>query len=117
MTNPQSPFLKTLTERGFVHQCTDLAALDETLCKGPIAAYIGFDATADSLHVGSLVQIMVLRWLQRSGHKPIILMGGGTTQLGDPSFRDTSRPLLSNEQIARNSAGIKKVFAQYLAFG
>jgi len=117
MTNPQSPFLKTLTERGFVHQCTDLAALDETLCKGPIAAYIGFDATADSLHTGHLLPIMTLRWLQKSGHKPIILIGGGTTQLGDPSFRDTSRPLLSDEQIARNSAGIKKVFSQYLTFG
>ncbi|WP_243373083.1 tyrosine--tRNA ligase [Microvirga solisilvae] len=117
MTIPQSTFLKTLTERGFIHQCTDLAALDETLCKGPIAAYIGFDATADSLHVGSLVQIMVLRWLQKTGHKPIILMGGGTTQLGDPSFRDASRPLLSDEQIAHNSAGIRKVFSQYLTFG
>ncbi|SCZ04267.1 tyrosine--tRNA ligase [Microvirga guangxiensis] len=117
MTIPQSLFLKTLTERGFIHQCTDLAALDETLCKGPIAAYIGFDATADSLHVGSLVQIMVLRWLQKTGHKPIILMGGGTTQLGDPSFRDASRPLLSDEQIAHNSAGIRKVFSQYLTFG
>lgn len=117
MTQPQSLFLKTLTERGFIHQCTDLAALDDTLCKGPIAAYVGFDATADSLHVGSLVQIMVLRWLQKSGHKPIILMGGGTTQLGDPSFRDASRPLLSDEQIRRNSAGIRKVFSQYLTFG
>ncbi|MET0529291.1 MAG: tyrosine--tRNA ligase [Microvirga sp.] len=117
MTTPQSPFLKTLTERGFIHQCTDLAALDETLRAGPIAAYIGFDATADSLHVGSLVQIMVLRWLQKAGHKPIILMGGGTTQLGDPSFRDASRPLLSHEQIAHNSDGIRKVFSQYLTFG
>ncbi len=113
----RSLFMKTLTERGFIHQCTDLAALDETLSAGPIAAYIGFDATADSLHVGSLVQIMVLRWLQKAGHKPIILMGGGTTQLGDPSFRDASRPLLSDEQIARNSAGIRKVFSQYLTFG
>ncbi len=113
----QSLFLKTLTERGFIHQCTDLAALDETLIAGPIAAYIGFDATADSLHVGSLVQIMVLRWLQKTGHKPIILMGGGTTQLGDPSFRDASRPLLSHEQIAHNSAGIRKIFSQYLTFG
>ncbi|MGO4387364.1 tyrosine--tRNA ligase [Microvirga sp. 2YAF29] len=113
----QSLFLKTLTERGFIHQCTDLASLDETLRAGPIAAYIGFDATADSLHAGSLVQIMVLRWLQKSGHKPIILMGGGTTQLGDPSFRDASRPLLSDEQIAHNGAGIRKVFSQYLTFG
>jgi tyrosyl-tRNA synthetase len=117
MTLPRSLFLKTLTERGFIHQCTDLAALDEALSAGPVSAYIGFDATADSLHAGSLVQIMVLRWLQKSGHKPIILMGGGTTQLGDPSFRDAGRPLLDHEQIAHNIAGIKKVFAQYLAFG
>ncbi len=117
MTVPQSSFLKTLTERGFIHQCTDLAALDEALSAGSKAAYIGFDATADSLHAGSLVQIMVLRWLQKSGHKPIILMGGGTTQLGDPSFRDVSRPLLDHEQITHNIAGIKKVFAQYLTFG
>ncbi|PVE26396.1 tyrosine--tRNA ligase [Microvirga sp. KLBC 81] len=117
MTQPQSLFLKTLAERGFVHQCTDLAALDAALRAGPIAAYVGFDATADSLHVGSLVQIMVLRWLQKSGHKPIILMGGGTTQLGDPSFRDSSRPLLDHAQIAHNSAGIRKVFSQYLTFG
>ncbi|MCG7392204.1 tyrosine--tRNA ligase [Microvirga sp. ACRRW] len=117
MSVPQSSFLKTLVERGFIHQCTDLAALDETLSKGPIAAYIGFDATAESLHAGSLVQIMVLRWLQKTGHKPIILMGGGTTQLGDPSFRDASRPLLDHAQIAHNSAGIRKVFSQYLTFG
>jgi tyrosyl-tRNA synthetase len=117
MTQPQSPFLKTLTERGFVHQCTDLAALDEALSAGPVSAYIGFDATADSLHAGSLVQIMALRWLQKSGHKPIILIGGGTTQIGDPSFRDTSRPLLDEKQIAHNMEGLKKVFSQYLTFG
>jgi len=117
MTHPQSLFLKTLTERGFIHQCTDLAALDQALCAGPVAAYIGFDATADSLHAGSLVQIMVLRWLQRTGHKPVILMGGGTTQIGDPSFRDASRPLLDDAQIAHNIAGIRKVFSQYLTFG
>lgn len=117
MTIPQSLFLKTLTERGFIHQCTDLAALDEALSAGPIAAYVGFDATADSLHTGHLLPIMTLRWLQKSGHKPVILIGGGTTQLGDPSFRDTSRPLLSDEQIANNSAGIRKVFSQYLTFG
>ncbi len=117
MSTPRSEFLKTLTERGFMHQCTDLAALDERLLAGPVAAYIGFDATADSLHVGSLVQIMTLRWLQKCGHKPVVLIGGGTTQIGDPSFRDASRPLLDGEQIARNAAGLKKVFSRYLAFG
>jgi tyrosyl-tRNA synthetase len=117
MTTPQSTFLKTLTERGFIHQCTDLDALDQRLSAGPLAAYIGFDATADSLHVGSLVQIMTLRWLQRSGHKPVVLIGGGTTQIGDPSFRDSSRPLLDDEQIARNAAGLKQVFSRYLTFG
>jgi tyrosyl-tRNA synthetase len=117
MTTPHSTFLKTLTERGFIHQCTDLDALDQRLSAGPLAAYIGFDATADSLHVGSLVQIMTLRWLQRSGHKPVVLIGGGTTQIGDPSFRDSSRPLLDDEQIARNAAGLKQVFSRYLTFG
>ncbi|NBJ09764.1 tyrosine--tRNA ligase [Microvirga arsenatis] len=117
MSTPQSEFLKTLTERGFIHQCTDLAALDERLSAGPVAAYIGFDATADSLHVGSLVQIMALRWLQKCGHKPVVLIGGGTSQIGDPSFRDASRPLLEAEQIARNAAGLKQVFSRYLAFG
>jgi len=117
MTIPKSEFLKTLAERGFIHQCTDLEALDARLSGGPVAAYIGFDATADSLHVGSLVQIMALRWLQKCGHKPVVLIGGGTTQIGDPSFRDASRPLLDDEQIGRNAAGLKQVFSHYLAFG
>ncbi|KLK91549.1 tyrosyl-tRNA synthetase [Microvirga vignae] len=117
MTQPHSPFLKTLAERGFVHQCTDLAALDAALGAGPITAYVGFDATADSLHTGHLLPIMALRWLQKSGHKPIILIGGGTTQIGDPSFRDSSRPLLDDAQIAHNIAGLRKVFSQYLTFG
>ncbi|MGO4526362.1 tyrosine--tRNA ligase [Microvirga sp. 2MCAF35] len=117
MTIPKSDFLKALAERGFVHQCTDLDGLDARLSGGPVAAYIGFDATADSLHVGSLVQIMTLRWLQKSGHKPVVLIGGGTTQIGDPSFRDASRPLLDDEQIAANAAGLKQVFSRYLAFG
>jgi tyrosyl-tRNA synthetase len=117
MTTPSSLFLKTLTERGFVHQCTDLAALDERLSGGVVAAYIGFDATADSLHTGHLLPIMTLRWLQRCGHKPVVLVGGGTTQIGDPSFRDTSRPLLDDGQIARNIAGLKQVFSRYLTFG
>ncbi|HEX2555419.1 MAG TPA: tyrosine--tRNA ligase [Microvirga sp.] len=113
----QSPFLKTLTERGFIHQCTDLAALDGALSGGPVAAYIGFDATADSLHTGHLLPIMTLRWLQRCGHKPVVLIGGGTTRIGDPSFRDASRPLLDDAQIARNVAGLKQVFSRYLTFG
>jgi tyrosyl-tRNA synthetase len=117
MSTPKSEFLKTLNERGFIHQCTDLAALDERIAAGPVAAYIGFDATADSLHVGSLVQIMTLRWLQKCGHKPVVLIGGGTSQIGDPSFRDASRPLLDGEQIARNAAGLKQVFSRYLTFG
>jgi tyrosyl-tRNA synthetase len=117
MSTPKSEFLKTLTERGFIHQCTDLTVLDERLSAGPVAAYIGFDATADSLHVGSLVQIMTLRWLQKSGHKPVVLIGGGTSQIGDPSFRDASRPLLNGEQIARNAAGLRQVFSRYLTFG
>ncbi|MBM6595598.1 tyrosine--tRNA ligase [Microvirga pudoricolor] len=117
MTIPTSDFLRTLTERGFIHQSTDLGGLDAAMSGGPVAAYIGFDATADSLHTGHLVQIMALRWLQRAGHKPIVLIGGGTTQIGDPSFRDTSRPLLGDEQIARNVEGLKRAFSRYLAFG
>jgi tyrosyl-tRNA synthetase len=117
MTTSQSLFLKTLTERGFIHQCTDLAALDEKLSAGTIQAYVGFDATADSLHTGHLLPIMTLRWLQKTGHKPVILIGGGTTQIGDPSFRDTSRPLLDDDQIAENIAGLKQVFSRYLTFG
>ncbi|WP_262268571.1 tyrosine--tRNA ligase [Microvirga yunnanensis] len=117
MTTPKSEFLKTLAERGFIHQCTDVEALDARLSAGPVAAYIGFDATADSLHVGSLVQIMALRWLQKCGHRPVVLIGGGTTRIGDPSFRDGSRPLLDDRQIARNAAGLKQVFSRYLAFG
>ncbi len=112
-----SPFLSTLITRGFVHQCTDITALDTYLSHSSIIAYIGFDLTADSLHAGHLIPIMMLRWLQRSGHKPIILLGGGTTRIGDPSFRDTSRPLLDNDQIAHNMAGIKRSFEQYLTFG
>jgi tyrosyl-tRNA synthetase len=117
MTALQSEFLKTLTERGFIHQCTDLTSLDERLSAGSVAAYIGFDATADSLHTGHLLPIMTLRWLQKCGHKPVVLIGGGTTQIGDPSFRDTSRPLLDDEQIAQNIAGLKQVFSRYLTFG
>lgn len=116
-TTPSSDFLRTLQERGFIHQCTDLAALDERAQKGPIVAYIGFDCTADSLHVGSLLPIMMLRWLQKTGHKPIVLMGGGTTRIGDPSGRDEARQLLTDEVIASNMAGIKRIFGRYLTFG
>jgi tyrosyl-tRNA synthetase len=117
MTQLRSDFLRTLEARGFIHQGTDLEGLDALASKGPISAYIGFDATADSLHVGSLVQIMMLRWLQKTGHRPIVLMGGGTTRIGDPSFRDESRPLLDDAQIARNIAGIQRVFSRFLTFG
>jgi tyrosyl-tRNA synthetase len=115
-TAPKSDFLRVVHERGYVHQVTDLEALDQRLMSGVTPAYIGFDCTADSLHVGSLMQIMVLRWFQRTGHKPIVLMGGGTTKVGDPSGKDEARKLLSNEDIARNMAGIKAVFAKFLAF-
>jgi tyrosyl-tRNA synthetase len=117
MSSPKSDFLRTLQDRGFIHQCTDLEALDAKAAKGPVTAYIGFDATADSLHVGSLVSIMLLRWLQKTGHKPIVLMGGGTTKVGDPSGKDESRQLLSDEEIAGNIASIKQVFERFLAFG
>jgi tyrosyl-tRNA synthetase len=117
MTQPQSPLLKTLVERGHFHQCTDFEALDKAAVEGIVTGYIGFDCTADSLHVGSLMQIMTLRRMQQAGHKPIVLMGGGTTRIGDPSGKDEARSLLTDEQIAHNMAGIRKVFAQYLTFG
>jgi tyrosyl-tRNA synthetase len=113
----RSDFLRTLVERQFLHQCTDLAGLDKRAMEGPVTAYIGFDATAASLHVGSLVQIMMLRHLQKTGHRPIVLMGGGTTKVGDPSGRDASRQLLTDAQIAANIAGIRKVFGNFLSFG
>ncbi|MEO1612887.1 MAG: tyrosine--tRNA ligase, partial [Pseudomonadota bacterium] len=114
---PRSDFLHELTQRGFIQDCTDLQGLDERLLEGPLPAYIGFDCTATSLHVGSLVQIMMLRWLQKTGHKPVTLMGGGTTRIGDPSGKDESRQLLTDEKIAANMDGIKQVFAAYLDFG
>ncbi len=113
----KSEFLKILQERGFIHQTTDPEALDEALISQTVTGYIGFDATADSLHVGSLVQIMMLRWLQKTGHRPIVLMGGGTTKIGDPSGKDTARQLLDDAAIDRNIQGIQKVFAQFLTFG
>ena len=114
---PTSDFLHEATERGFIFQCTDLEALDATLSAGPVAGYIGFDCTADSLHVGSLVQIMLLRLMQRHGHKPVTLMGGGTTRIGDPTLREEARQLLSDTQIAANMAGIKRCFAPFIRFG
>jgi tyrosyl-tRNA synthetase len=117
MSSYRSDFLRVLEERGFIHQCTDPQGLDALAAAGKLTGYIGFDATADSLHVGSLVQIMMLRWLQRTGNRPIVLMGGGTTRIGDPTGRDESRQLLTDEQIQRNIQGIQKVFSQFLDFG
>jgi len=117
MSEPKSEFLQAAIARGFVHQCTDLDALDALVSREPLTAYIGFDATADSLHVGSLVPIMLLRLLQRTGHRPLVLMGGGTTKVGDPSGKDTQRQLLGETAIAANIAGIKGVFEKFLTFG
>jgi tyrosyl-tRNA synthetase len=117
MTEIRSEFLRTATARGFVHQCTDQDALDARLVAGPVVAYIGFDCTADSLHVGHLLSIMMLRHFQRAGNKPVVLMGGGTTKVGDPSGKDEARKLLSVEDIAHNMASIKTVFEKYLTFG
>ena len=114
---PKSEFLHTMRERGFFADCTDFEGLDKALRGQVVPGYIGFDATAESLHVGSLIQVMMLRWLQKTGHKPIVLMGGGTTKVGDPSFRADERPLLSPERIKSNIAGIKKVFSRFVRFG
>ncbi|MBY5735491.1 tyrosine--tRNA ligase [Rhizobium leguminosarum] len=114
---PRSPVLKTLVERGYVNQATDLAGIDAAFEEGIVPAYVGFDATADSLHVGHLLPIMTLRRLQKAGHKPIVLIGGGTTRIGDPSFRSEVRPMLTDEQIANNIAGIRKAFDRLLVFG
>ncbi|HNB29329.1 MAG TPA: tyrosine--tRNA ligase [Alphaproteobacteria bacterium] len=117
MSAPKSEFVKVIQERGYFHQCTDLEALDALAAKGVVSGYIGFDATADSLHVGHMVQIMLLRRLQQTGHRPIALMGGGTTKVGDPSGKDESRKLLSVEDINSNLERIKQSFAGYLRFG
>ena len=117
MSNARSAFLTVAAERGFIHQCTDFAALDARLAAGPVTAYVGYDCTADSLHIGNLMSIMLLRWFQKTGNKPIVLMGGGTTRIGDPSGKDESRQLLSDEQIAHNMAGIRQVFGKFLEFG
>ncbi len=114
--HPKSDFIATMIERGFLADCTDYQGLDDALIDGVQTAYIGYDATAQSLHVGHLMNIMVLRWLQKTGHKPITLMGGGTTKVGDPSFRSDERPLLGPEQIDANIAGMKQVFSKYLSY-
>jgi len=114
--NIKSDFLKIMFERGFLSDCTNYSSLDNALTTGIVPGYIGFDATAPSLHVGSLMQIMMLRWLQKTGHQPIVLMGGGTTKVGDPSFRADERPLLTPENIDTNILSIKNVFKNYISF-
>ncbi len=117
MSNFKSDFLRVMQERGHINQCTDLAALDEIAAKGVISGYIGFDATADSLHVGSLAVIMMLRRLQQAGHRPVVLMGGGTTKVGDPSDKTGLRQMLTDEQINANIASQKGIFGNFLKFG
>src|ERR1043165_9306829 len=117
MSTPCSPFLVTARERGFIHQGTDIEALDRRLQAGRVVAYVGYDCTADSLHVGSLVSIMLLRLFQKCGHKPIVLMGGGTTRIGDPSGKDEARQMLTDADIAANMAGIRRCFTPFLRFG
>ncbi len=116
MTDYKSDLMKTLTERGFLYQCTDEEALDKAAATSVVTGYIGFDCTAPSLHVGSLVQIMMLRHLQKSGGRPIVLLGGGTTKIGDPSMKDKTRPILTDEMIETNKAGIKQVFSKFVDF-
>jgi tyrosyl-tRNA synthetase len=117
MAKLKSDFLRTLTERGFVHQCSDEWGLDALADKGDVVAYVGYDCTAPSLHVGSLISIMMLRWLQQFGGKPVVLMGGGTTRVGDPSGKDETRKILSLEDIESNKAGMQQAFAKFLKFG
>ncbi len=114
--NYKSKFLNILERRGFLHQLTDKTKLDDCLCKDKCVAYIGFDCTASSLHVGSLIQIMMLRWFQKCGHQPIVLLGGGTTKIGDPSGKDSARPILEKETIENNKNALKIVFSNYLNF-
>ncbi|WJW79957.1 tyrosine--tRNA ligase [Bartonella sp. TP] len=116
MATFRSDFLQVMHERGFIYQISDDEGLDALFCQEQVAAYIGFDPTAPSLHVGSLLQIMMLHWLQKTGHKPIVLMGGGTGLIGDPSFKDNARQLLTRQAINDNIASIKKVFAKYIDF-
>ena len=117
MSEYTSSFLRVMSERNFIHQVTDWKSLDALLSEKNMVAYIGFDCTADSLHVGSLVQIMMLRYFQKCGHRPIVLMGGRTTKVGDPSGKDDARQLLSDNEIEKNKQGIKAVFEKYLNFG
>ena len=117
MSTFRSELVQTLSARGFLHQCTDLEGLDAKAAKDVVTGYIGFDATADSLHVGSLLQIMMLRWMQKTGHRPIALMGGGTTKIGDPSGKEESRQLLTDETINANIASIQTIFDRFLTFG
>jgi tyrosyl-tRNA synthetase len=114
---PRSAFLSTLMERGFVHQCSDFAALDEKALSGSLVGYVGYDCTAPSLHIGNLVSIMMLHWLQKTEGRPIALMGGGTSMVGDPSGKDQTRKLLTVDQIEANKAGIRKVFSRFITFG
>ena len=111
-----SDFLNIMNERGFIHQITDNEKLDQELLANSMTAYIGFDCTAPSLHVGSLIQIMMLRWFQKTGHKPIVLMGGGTTQIGDPSGKDNARPVLSSKTIKKKSRKYKNYFRKVFKF-
>jgi tyrosyl-tRNA synthetase len=117
MTTYKSDFLNVLRSRGLIHQVSDAEALDAACCKGPVTAYVGYDATATSLHIGNLISVTMLYWFQQTGHRPITLMGGGTSMVGDPSFRDDQRQLLTVEKIAENIEGIKKIFGKMLAYG
>jgi tyrosyl-tRNA synthetase len=117
MSEFKSDFLRTLKERGFIHQISDETGLDDLLAKGTVTGYIGFDPTAPSLHAGGLIQIMLLHWFQKTGHRPVSLMGGGTGMVGDPSFKDEARQLMTPETIAANIASIKRVFSHYLHYG
>lgn len=117
MSRPSSGLLEVLRQRGFLHQCTDLAGLEARIARGPVTGYIGFDATADSLHVGNLVMIMMLHWMQQTGHRPIVLMGGGTTKIGDPSGRDETRQLASDAEINGRIAKLRGQFNNFLHFG
>src|ERR1700681_1892164 len=117
MSAHKSDFLNVLASRGFIHQLSDAAGLDARAASGAITAYVGFDATAPSLHIGNLLTIMILRWLQKTGHRPIALMGGGTSKIGDPSGKDTSRALLASARIDANIASIRSVFSRFLDFG
>ena len=117
MTAFKSDLLRILSERGFIHQCSDPEGLDQLATAGPVTGYIGFDCTASSFHVGSLVQIMMLRWMQKTGHRPIALMGGGTTRVGDPSGKDDVRKLLTYEEIDANKNSLREIFARFIEFG